>query len=381
MSNMAKCALCDAEVHVIGKHLQEAHPDVTKEQYVQDYPDAPLYSDKALTKLKDIRAKKSAKIEVSMKSRNSEMREMFRVFGIPETTEGVKTASGKPIMVEVKTEIPEDLVDYVPDVDENYIFSIDNLKAVLLGVKQKMNVYLVGHAGTGKSTLLEQVCAHLRRPMMRIQHTGNTEESHILGMYVVKGGETVWEPGPLQICMRYGLDYLADEYDRALPQILSVYQPVLEGKALVTKEAPPEWRVVKPHPDFRFVATGNTNGAGDEVGLYPSTALQDFANYERFGMMVEIGWMTPKQEARVIAAQAQIPLKHAEQLVKYATDIRKQFDGGGISAPISPRALINAGICGMRTGDYIFGLRHAFLNRLGSVDKEACSELAQRHFG
>ena len=37
--------------------------------------------------------------------------------------------------------------------------------------------------------------------------------------------------------MKHGWVYLADEYDFAFPQILGVYQPVLEGEALVIKEA------------------------------------------------------------------------------------------------------------------------------------------------
>ena len=36
------------------------------------------------------------------------------------------------------------------------------------------------------------------------------------------------------------------------PQILGVYQPVLEGEALVIKEATPEWRRITPHERFCF---------------------------------------------------------------------------------------------------------------------------------
>lgn len=68
--------------------------------------------------------------------------------------------------------------------------------------------------------------------------------------------------------MKHGWVYLADEYDFAFPQILGVYQPVLEGEALVIKEATPEWRRITPHERFAFIGTGNTNGSGDETGLY-----------------------------------------------------------------------------------------------------------------
>jgi cobaltochelatase CobS len=181
--------------------------------------------------------------------------------------------------------------------------------------------------------------------------------------------------------MKLGIAYLADEYDRSMPQVLSVYQPVLEGKALVTKEAPPEWRIIKPHPNFRFVATGNTNGAGDETGLFPSTMLQDFANYERFGLMMQITWMPEAQEIAIVAGQGRIPQEDAKQLVKFATEVRKQVDGGQMTAPISPRALINAAQIGIKFRDYHKGLTLAYINRLAQSDAEACRQVAQRYFG
>ena len=185
----------------------------------------------------------------------------------------------------------------------------------------------------------------------------------------------------MQLCMKYGFTYLGDEYDRAMPQVLSVYQPVLEGKPLVTKEAPPEWRIIKPHKNFRFVATGNTNGAGDEAGLYPSTALQDFANYERFGLMIHIDWMPEEQEIGVIAGQAGIPTEDARQLVKFAQMIRDQVEQGGIQSPVSPRALINAGKIGARFKDYGRGVELAYINRLSTVEAEASRQVSQRYFG
>ncbi len=67
--------------------------------------------------------------------------------------------------------------------------------------------------------------------------------------------------------MKNGWVYLADEYDFAFPQILGIYQPVLEGEPLVIKEATPDWRRVAPHKRFAFIGTGNTNGSGMKRGF------------------------------------------------------------------------------------------------------------------
>jgi len=269
----------------------------------------------------------------------------------------------------------------VPHKDGDYIHNIDLVKIILMSIEQNMPVYLWGHSGTGKTTAFEQVMAHTNRPMIRIQHTVNTEEAHILGQTVLRGDHTPFQPGPLPMAMRFGWVYMADEYDFAVPHVLSVYQPVLEGKPLVIKEAEEEWRVVKPHPNFRFVATGNTNGAGDETGLYQGTQLQNAANYERFAVVHQVEYMDPKVETLVLQSKANLHHKDAENLVKYAGMIRDAVKRAELTAPISPRALIHAGKIGMMRGDFQQGIAMAYTNRLSQIDREVATQLAQRVYG
>jgi cobaltochelatase CobS len=379
-----KCEICGDDVHVIKSHLDAKHPETSYEEYQKQYPNAPLLSSTAQQRMQELKKKKEADrmSGKEIKGYKQVKKPFHEIFEIPEKVPGAMSSKGnRPIPISVFEEAPSGFEFLVPAKDPNYIFSVENTKTVLMGLECKLNVYLNGPAGTGKTTLFEQVCAYTKRAVMRVQHTVNTEESHIVGHYVVKEGETVWEPGPLQVCMRYGLTYLADEYDRGMPQVLSVYQPVLEGKDLVTKEAPPEWRYIKPHPDFRFVATGNTNGAGDETGLYPSTALQDFANFERFTLMMSITWMPEAQEVAVVQGQSGILKEDAEKLVRFAKEVRRAVEAGEISAPISPRSLIGAAKIGHNMASFSKGLEFAYMNRLTSVDREACTRFAQRIFG
>jgi cobaltochelatase CobS len=384
------CQIDGENVHVIASHITKTYSadQWTIERYREEFPDAPLYSPWALLKKEEMTQKKEAQAKIvaapasADQADNSfvvERRPFHEVFSIPASVKGAMNGQGKPIACAVFKTTGE-LTDFVPELDPHYIFDIDNLKRVLMGLDVGMNVYTFGHAGTGKSTLFEQICAHTGRPMMRVQHTVNMEECHVLGQYIVMNGSTVWEDGPLPYAMRNGLTYLADEYDFAMPHVSSLYQPVLEGKALMIKEAPKHMRVVKPHPNFRFVATGNTNGSGDETGLYQGTSIQNFANYERFGIMMKIGWMPKKQEASVIAGQAGILIEDANSLVDFATAVRKENDAGKISAPISPRALINAGRIARMTRSFQMGVELAFLNRLSSIEAEACRQVAARFF-
>jgi cobaltochelatase CobS len=374
-----KCEIDGAFVHSIQRHIRETHSaEWTLERYQKEYPNAPLLSEKA----KNAILRKRKELESSGTTGATTKAPMHQIFGLP--ADKAVNARKEAIMIDLfdREQMDQDSKDLIPDVDDAYVFDIENTKKTLMALAMNKPLYAFGLHGTGKTTLIEQVAARTNRPMLRVQHTINTEETHILGQWTVRNGETVFALGPLPMAMIHGWIYLADEYDFALPSVCSLYQPVLEGKALVIKEAPSEHRVIKPHPNFRIVGTGNTNGVGDETGLYQGVQMQNAANYSRWGVCIEIGYMDPKVEATVVAGKSHIPMPEAHRIIKYATAVREAFIGSSISSTISPRELINAAQIGAaRGGDWREGLLMAFANRLSRADKAACDQFAQRIFG
>lgn len=371
-----KCELDGARVHSIQMHLKEHYPSMTLAEYQAKFPGAPVLSPLAE---KTVRQKAAAKKAMTVVGGGRQP--FHEVFGLG----GAKAAfngAGNPIPIVVLAPDTELGRSLVPEIDDNYVFDIDLVKTILIAYELGTPCYLWGYHGTGKTTCFEQVSARVKRPFMRVQHTVNTEETHIVGQYVVQRGETVFQPGPLMVAMREGFVYCADEYDYAMPSVLSVYQPILEGKALFVKEAPPEFQITRPHPNFRFVATGNTNGVGDETGLYQGTQIQNAANYSRFGVTVQVHYMEPKVEEAVVAGQANIDKAAAAKIVDFAGRIRDQFKAGKIGIPIGPRELINAArFAAMRGGAWRDGLKVAYIARMSRVDAETADALAQRIFG
>lgn len=402
-----RCQKCGERVHMISRHLEERHSDATDEtsfmtleSYEKAYPEAPLESEMVTQRRKELmeKAEKEKKAKASAPVRESKTvpssvgtsvvstQEPFikstaalgELFGFGDAAEA-KSSKGNPIPISVFSP-PAMLDEYLPEIDTNHIFTIPLLKAVLIGLEMGINVFLYGHMGTGKSTTIENICAYTRRPWIRIQHSRDTEQSHIVGQWTVKDGETVFELGPLAYAMRHGLVYVADEYDFALPSVLAIYQPIMEGKALVIKEADLENRIIKPHPNFRFLATGNTNGSGDETGLYQGTVTQNAANFERFGIVEQVHYMPAAVEQRVIAAQAGVDANIAKDFVKFAGLIREAYGRGDVSIPISPRSLINSAKVGLRFGDLTRGIELSFLNRLDSTSEQTAREIMGRVF-
>ncbi len=392
-SSQIECAICGKKTHAMHLHLKEHHPEMSIDQYRTAYPDAPLLSDYAAKVIAEREAGKKGKPPV-VKAESEESSDtvaatpdasgkfkrdaLHTLFGL-KGKEGL-SSSGKPIPVTVM--IPDETAaKFIPPRDEDYVFTPGVLKDALIGLELNIPTYVWGHAGTGKSTLIEQICSITQRAMIRVQHSANTEEAHITGQWTVKGGETVFEPGLLLLAMKNGWVYVADEYDFASPSVLAVYQAVLEGKACVTKEADEKWRIVQPHEGFRFMATGNSNGSGDESGLYQGVMIQNAANYERFGMVINMPYMKESEETRILSSKLGLEKEDANKLVKFANLVREQFNSKRMMATISPRALLYAGTIGLRKGCFKAGIECSFANRLSSVDREVVKGLAQRVFG
>lgn len=381
-SEKITCQICGSKVHAIESHLKQEHSAVgdlwVVERYRTEFPDAPLLSEAAKERIRQRQAAGATTVaaapvaSVSVNGRTKRpLHEIFGLGAIP----AAMNAAGKAIMIDHLD--AHEWQEYVPDQDKNYVFNIDILKNALLAIQMNIPLYLWGHMGTGKSTMLQQIFAHLNRPLIRVQHTVNMEESHVLGEWRVKGGDTVFEPGWLPLAMRYGWGYLGDEYDFATPHVSSMYQPVLEGQPLIIKDASPEWRVVKPHADFRFLATGNTNGTGDETGLYQGTQIQNAANYERFGVVMKMDYMQKEIEQKILTTRCNLANRDAENLIRFAGLIR---DESQISIPISPRALIRAAQLGVLKSNFRLGLELAYINRLPSIERETAGQVAQRVF-
>lgn len=388
-----KCEICGAMEHSIQRHLKTAHPEVSLEEYTALYPNAPLLSELAQAALDKQRkaAAPAAAAEHQMAGTaaaanvtrlvpkgqmvKKAMHELFEL----GTGKAAMSARGDPIMISVAS--PHEQQEMVPPVSDNYVYDIDELKNVILGLELNIPAYIWGHKGSGKTELCEQTAARTNRPLIRVQHTINTEESHIVGQWTAKAGSTEFQLGPLPLAMLNGWTYLADEYDFGLPSVLAVYQSVLEGKSLVIKEAPPQFRIIKPHPQFRFMATGNTNGSGDETGLYQGTMIQNAANFDRFGIVIRKNYMSEKAESQILQNHCKLVAADADKMVAFATLIRTAYDGAKISDTISPRALINASRIGVMRGSFRQGLNLSFINKLSKIDREVSDGLAQRIFG
>lgn len=374
---------CGESIHVVSTHIKK-HEGWDEAKYIEAFPAAPLLSraaEEALARRAKSAGTEPASAVVATPKAAATSNFFHDVFGFKSSNKDAMSPRGTPIPIDVhdRAALPEAVAMMIPDPDPDYVFDPGMTKTVVMALTMKIPVYLWGHAGVGKSSLFENVCARMNRGYIRVNHTANMEEADVEGRYVVNAaGEMVFENGPLVDAMEQGLVYCADEYDFAPPMVLSVYQAVLEGKPLFIKAAN---KKVLPHPNFRFVATGNTNGAGDETGLYQGTMMQNAANYERFGVVERVDYMPAKSEIEIITRKTSATTADAETIVKFANAMRDAYDKRDVASPMSPRSTLMAARLGAARANMKFGITVAYINRLPALSAEVARQTLNRIFG
>ena len=200
-------------------------------------------------------------------------------------------------------------------------------------------IFITGLSGNGKTLMVEQAHAKLKKEMVRVNVTIETDEDDLLGGFRLVDGETKFVPGPVVEAMEKGATLLLDEVDLGSNKLLCL-QPVLEGKGVYLKKVN---RWVRPVAGFNVIATANTKGKGSEDGRFIGTNVLNEAFLERFAICLEQPYADTKVEYRIIKGALNKYNVHddefAKKLVDWADVIRKSFYDDAIDEVISTRRL------------------------------------------
>ena len=200
-------------------------------------------------------------------------------------------------------------------------------------------IFVTGLSGNGKTLMIEQVHAKLKKELIRVNITIETDEDDLLGGFRLVNGETKFVPGPVIEAMERGCTLLLDECDLGSNKILAL-QPVLEGKGVFLKKVN-KW--VSAKDGFNVMATANTKGKGSEDGRFIGTNILNEAFLERFAITLEQPYATAATEKKIVMGSMtkykKVDEEFATNLITWAEVIRKTFYDGGIDEVISTRRL------------------------------------------
>ncbi|MDA8915480.1 MoxR family ATPase [bacterium] len=232
--------------------------------------------------------------------------------------------------------------DIVPKKDPIFV-SFGNYPDVKQIVKSNKfyPVFITGLSGNGKTMGVTQACAELKKELIRVNITIETDEDDLLGGYRLKDGQTVWQNGPVIEAMERGAVLLLDEVDLASNKIMCL-QPILEGSGVFVKKIN---KFVKPKDGFNVIATANTKGQGSEDGKFIGTNVLNEAFLERFPITFEQSYPTSKIEKKILTntlnAAGKKDADFIDKLTTWADVIRKTYFDGGVDEIISTRRLVH----------------------------------------
>ena len=189
--------------------------------------------------------------------------------------------------------------------------------------------------------MIREVCAKLKRDMIRINITVETDEDDLLGGFRLVNGETVWQDGPLVVAMKNGAVALIDEVDLASHKIMCL-QPIMEGQPIYLKKIN---QLVTPVEGFNIVATANTKGKGSSDGRFMGTNILNEAFLDRFSATFYQEYPSVAHETKILKKQFSlydiVEDDFVDKLVKWADVIRKSFKEGAVEDIVTTRRLID----------------------------------------
>src|SRR6202012_3818597 len=303
-----------------------------------------------------------------------------------------KTVSVREIFdVDVDLKVPRFSVrdEHVPDIDEAYRFDPETTLAICAGLAYDRRVMIQGYHGTGKSTHIEQVAAHLNWPLIRVNLDSHVSRIDLVGKdaIVLKDGKQVTEfrEGMLPWAIQRPIALVFDEYDAGRPDVMFVIQRVLEAQGKLTLLD--QNRVIRPNPWFRLFSTTNTIGLGDTTGLYHGTQQINQGQMDRWSIVTTLNYLAHDVEEGIVLAKApgyDSPegRKTIAAMVRVADMSRNAFMNGDISTVMSPRTVITwAQNAEIFAGDVALAFRLTFLNKCDELERPTVAEFYQRAFG
>lgn len=195
----------------------------------------------------------------------------------------------------------------------------------------KLPVLLKGPTGCGKTRFVEYMAQQLQLNLITISCNEETSAADLIGRFLVKGMETVWQDGPLTKAVRTGAIIYLDEIAEARPDVLVAIHALTDHRRALYIDRTDE-QLTAP-AQFMLVASFNPGYQKGIKELKPSTR-------QRF-IALAFNYPTPTIEIEIIIHESGIDKTTAEKLVKIGNKIRNLVDMG-LAESASTRLLVDA---------------------------------------
>lgn len=214
--------------------------------------------------------------------------------------------------------------NYVPQGNE-----IDVFKAAF---ESKIPLIVKGPTGCGKTRFIEYMAYTLNLPLITVSCHEDLTAADLVGRYLFKEDETVWQDGPLTLAVRYGGICYLDEIVEARKDTTVIIHSLTDDRRMLYIDKTGE--VVRAHPSFMMVLSYNPGYQSIVKDLKQSTK-QRFASLMFSHPPLEV-------ETTIIQTETGINQEESQRLAEMGAKIR-ELKGFGLEEGVSSRLLVYVG--------------------------------------
>ena len=200
-----------------------------------------------------------------------------------------------------------------------------------LAYEARLPLLLKGPTGCGKSRFVEAMAAKVGRDLVTVACNDETSAADLLGRWIVRGGDTEWQDGPVTRAVRAGAILYLDEVAEAREDVVVVLHPLSDHRRQLFVDRRDE--VLSAPPEFMLLASYNPGYRRGLRELKPSTR-------QRF-LTLRFDYPPADAEREIVRREANVEAGVAKNLVLLAAKIRK-LEELSLSETVSTRQLVNA---------------------------------------
>jgi nitric oxide reductase NorQ protein len=196
----------------------------------------------------------------------------------------------------------------------------------------RLPLLIKGPTGSGKSRFVEAMAHSVGRPMITVSCNDETSATDLLGRWLVKGGDTVWQDGPATRAVRTGALLYLDEIAEAREDVVVVLHGLGDHRRTLYVDRADETLLAPA--EFMLIASYNPGYRRALKELKPSTR-------QRF-VSLAFDYPLPDVEAEILVKETGVDASTAKRLVTFGRKVRA-LDELGLRETVSTRLLVSAG--------------------------------------
>ncbi len=214
--------------------------------------------------------------------------------------------------------------NYIPQGDEEETFRV--------AFETKIPLIVKGPTGCGKTRFIEHMAYALDLPLITVSCHEDLTAADLVGRYLFRDEETVWQDGPLTLAVRYGGICYLDEIVEARKDTTVIIHSLTDDRRILYIDKTGE--VVRANPRFMMVLSYNPGYQSIVKDLKHSTK-QRFASLTFRHPGIEV-------ETRIIRTETGLDEADSAKLAEMGAKIR-ELRGYGLDEGASTRLLVYVG--------------------------------------